>query len=166
MNKDINFDKEFINNKENRMSGKDYFLFRLYVILFFFLATGISFIIYIFNLPIAIIFFIIFLITYSFYISSFSYKTTMKRFHDMNKSGQWASSVIKGMPFLFNLNPFIMFTKKDKNENKYGQVASLNKKSILNYVFRIFLKSLILTLIFLLVIVITLWYGNDFNSFS
>lgn len=162
----MNFDKEYINNKQNRMSGKDYFLFRLYITLFLFFAIGISLIIYIFNLPIAIIFFIIFLITYSFYISSFSYKTTMKRFHDMNKSGQWASSVIKGMPFLLNLNPFVMFTKKDKNDNKYGQAVSLDKKSIFNYVFKIFIKSLILTLIFLLVIEITLWYGNDFNSFS
>lgn len=162
MNKNISFDKEFINNKENRMSGKDYFSFRLYVTLFLFIAIVISLIIYIFSLPIAIIFFIIFLITYSFYISSFSYKTTMKRFHDMGKSGEWASGVISGIPFM----PFAMFTKKDKNENKYGQVVSLDKKSICNYVFKIFIKSLILTLIFLLVIGFTLWYGNDFNSFK
>ena len=113
---------------EGRASRRDYWMFVLFNFLFFVLLIILSKIISIFSFGLGIITLLIPWFIYCFFIIIPSLTITIRRLHDINKSGWWY--FISFIPIVGGIWLFVfLVTKGDSNENKYGLEPPIHTSS-------------------------------------
>lgn len=136
-----------------RASRRDYWMFILFNLIFFVSLIILSKIISLVYFGLGILILLIPWFIYCFIVFIPSFTVTIRRLHDINKSGLWY--LINFIPFIGGIWFLILLIKKsDSGENKYGPVpqTSANSKEQTMKAIRIIIFSLIVVFLFIFVI--------------
>lgn len=138
---------------KGRASRRDYWMFVLFNLIFFISLIILSKIISLVYLGLGILILLIPWFIYCFIVFIPSFTITIRRLHDINKSGWYF--FVNFIPFIGSIWLFVLLvTKGDSSENKYGSIpqTSTNSRELTMKAIKIIIFSLII--IFLVIFLI------------